>query len=510
MSKKVWQKGVRFGAVCAVLMLCLSMAVSADMTTELTYTFNSYGQAVPVPDLFQPVCFVGGEDLGTYTDSSGEKVEVGSFSKPGDMYIAPNGDLYVCDTNNNRIVVLDKELKLVRVMADFYDPALDESSTLFEPAGVFVDADGAIYISDTGNNRIIRCNEKGEINRTYTTPDINQFNDTIFFEPTRVLVDPQGNLYALCRGIYHGMVLFNSEGEYVTFYGAESVYASAEVRLAQMWKNIMSDEAEEGTAQYVPTEMKCIDIDEDGYIYTIAQSHSTLGTKNEMDSIRKLNAKGADILINKMPTLSLSAFKVAAVRLNMTDITVDGDGYMTIVETTTGKILHFDKEMNLLGMSGCIGYDLGQFQVPSAIEQYGNRIFVLDQSTNLITVMELSEFGQAVHGAVSAYHEGYYDQTVEPWTEVINLSANYEFAYTCLGNAYLNRATEEGYQEALKCFELGRDSIGYNEAYKQLRQIAIREVLIYAVAGVAALAVVLLIVSKVVAFTKKRKTGDRG
>lgn len=498
MSRKFFQRAVRLCAVCLVLVLALSMAVSADMTLELTYIYNSYGQAVPVPDLFEPVRFVGGEDVGCET-----------FNKPGEMYMTGDGYLYVCDTNNNRVVVLDanKDLKLVRVMEKFYDMELQETTYLFEPAGVFVDDDGSIYISDTLNNRIIRCDADGNISRTYTTPEINQFNDEVPFEPTRVLVDQQDNVYALCRGIYHGMVLFNSAGVYETFYGAESVYASAEVRMAQWWKNIMSEEAEEGTAQYVPTEMKCIDIDDDGYIYSIAQSHSTLGTKNEMDSIRKLNAKGADILINKMPKLSMEAFKGAAVRLNMTDITVDNDGYITIVETTTGKLLHFDKEMNLLGMSGCIGYDLGQFQVPSAVEQYGDRIYVLDQSTNKITVLELSEFGQAVHVAVSAYHEGYYDQTVEPWNEVIGLSANYEFAYTCLGNAYLNKGD---YKQALTCFELGRDSTGYNEAYKQLRQIAIREVLIYVIVAILVLIVVLVVVRKIVKTVKNKKKKGRG
>jgi len=509
MSRNVCKSMLRIAAVCLVLALSMGMAVSADMTTELTYTYNSYGQAVPIPDLFKGVTFVGGEDLGTYEDHYGDQVPVGSFSKPGEMYMTDDGLLYVCDTDNSRIVVLDanQDLKLVRVMESFYDKELEEETSLFEPSGVFVTAAGEIYIADTQNNRIIRCDKDGNIDRTYLTPEISQFNEDLLFEPTRILVDDQGNLYALCTGIYHGIVLFNNQGEYETFYGAESVYASAEVRMAQFWKNLMSDEAEEGTAQYVPTEMKCMDIDDDGYIYTIAQSHSTLGTKNEMDSIRKLNAKGADILINKMPILSQTAFKGAAVRLNMTDITVDDDGYITIVETTTGKLLHFDKEMNLLGMSGCIGYDLGQFQVPSAIEQYGDKIYVLDQSTYKITVLELTEFGDAVHTAVSAYHEGYYDQTVEPWNEVISRSANYEFAYTCLGNAYLNKGD---YNKALECFELGRDSTGYNEAYKQLRQIAIREVLIYVVAGVLALVVILFVTKRVARTIKAKKAKGRG
>lgn len=490
MSRNAIKKGLRYAALGCALLLCLTGSVAADPLDEMTYTFNSYGQAVPVPDLFTPVRFVGGENM-----------ECGSLSKPGEMHMAADGLLYICDTNNNRIVVLDKDLNFVRILEEFYDAELEETSYLFEPSGIFVDEDGMLYIADTLSNRIIRCDAEGNINRTYLTPEIGQFNDDVPFEPTRLLVDPQGNLYALCRSIYHGIVMFNAEGKFETFYGAESVYASTEVRLQQFWKSILSDEAEAGTAQYVPTEMKCMDIDDEGYIYTIAQAHSTLGTKNQMDSIRKLNAKGQDILVKKMPKLSYAAFQGAAVRLNMTDITVDENGYMTVIDGSQGKLLHFDREMNLLGMTGCKGYDLGQYQNPIAIEQWGDRVYVLDQTTNVITLLELTEFGETVHTAVSAYQEGYYEQTVGPWNEVISLSANYEFAYTCLGNAYLNNGE---YAKALDCYELGRDSVGYNEAYKQIRKDAIRTVLIYVVVAVVVLIVLAIVTVKLVKRRKRR------
>ncbi|MBQ8683532.1 MAG: hypothetical protein IJ518_03330 [Clostridia bacterium] len=490
MSKKMLVKWLRLTAVCLVLTMCLSVAVSAGVLEELTYTYNSYADAVPVPDLFRAVKFVGGESM-----------ECGSFSKPAEMYMHTDGNLYICDTDNNRIVVLDRDLNFVRILEEFYYPETDETIYLYEPSGIYVDDQERLYISNTQDCSILRCDQEGVIDRMYFTPEISQFNDEVYFEPTRLLVDQQDNLYVLCRNIYQGIVMFNADGEFETFYGAESVFASAEVRMQQLWKNILSDEAKEGTAQYVPTEMKCIDIDSEGYIYTIAQAHSTLGTKNQMDSIRKLNAKGADILVKKMPKLSFTAFQGAAVHLNMTDVVVDEDGYITIIDAAKGKLLHFDREMNLLGMSGCIGYDLGQYQVPSAIEQNGDRVYVLDQSTNMITMLELTEFGQAVHTAVSAYQEGYYDQTVGPWNEVISLSANYEFAYTCLGNAYLNSGE---YQKALECYELGRDSEGYNEAYKQIRKDAIRNVLIYVVVAVVAVAVVAIVLVKIVKNRKRR------
>ena len=484
----------KFRKVCIILIVlavAFCFSVTASAAEPSAYIYNSFQGTAPIPDFYLAETFLRGEDLAC-----------GSFDRPCDLFVDKDGCIYVCDNGNDRIVVLDKSGQLLKVLETFYDPQTEEETTLYRPNGVFVDEEKNIYIADTESERVLYCDGNGVVLQQFTKPDIQQFSEDTQFLPTKVVADAQKNVYVQCEGIYQGLLLFGSDGQFITFYGSETVFASTEVQLSYIWKQLMNQEQREETSRYVPTEIKSIDIDKNGYIYTTAQQHSTLGAKNKMDNIRKLNAKGSNVLLNKMPEAAYLAFSNAAVQFNMIDIAVDDDGFVTIIDNALGKIMYFDKEMNLLALFGSVGHTLGEYQIPSAVDVYGDKMFILDQATNMITVLNRTEFGQSVCDAVLTYHRGYYDQTIEPWEDIVAHSANYEFAYNYLGNAYLSQGE---YQKALNCFELGRDSVGYNEAYKQLRKDDMRNALTYAVPVLAVVLIVALIVVKVVRSKRKSR-----
>lgn len=482
------RKFLKSVAVIAASFACLSVQTLAAVTEPFTYTYSSYQEAVPIPDFY----------LGK-TRLSGEVIGCGSFQNPRDLFVDDNGYLYICDTGNDRIVILDDQYTLVSVIEELVYEETGETTTLSRPNGLFVDGD-RIIVADTESERILYCDRDGKILREVLRPEHSQFSGDTLFLPTKVLVDRQGNLYAQCEGFYQGLVMFDENGEFLSFFGSESVFASVEVQLQYFWQQLMSQEQKDQTSRYVPTEIMAMTIDRNGYIYTIAQQHSTLGVKNEMDNIRKLNTKGKDILVNKMPEAAYTAFKSAATSLNMVDIAVDEQGFITIIDSSAGKVMYFDKEMNLLAMFGSIGYDLNEYQLPMAVDCFGSSLYILDQTTNTVTVLQRTEFGETVCNAVSAYHDGNFADTIGPWNDVISQSANYEFAYSYLGNAYLSQGE---YEKARDCFALGRDSRGYNEAYKHLRTEGVRDILLYVV-PVAAVVIVALIIVRVV--IKKRKS----
>ena len=80
-----------------------------------------------------------------------------------------SGTIYIADTGNNRIRRINAARDSITAFAGTGtagfsgDAAAATSATLDAPAGVFVDSAGAVYIADTGNNRIRKVSTAGII-----------------------------------------------------------------------------------------------------------------------------------------------------------------------------------------------------------------------------------------------------------------------------------------------------------------------------------------------------------
>ncbi|MBI3582645.1 MAG: NHL repeat-containing protein [Nitrospinae bacterium] len=157
--------------------------------------------------------------FGSYGD------DVGKFNEPYD--IAINKDrIYVLDRCNHRIQVFDKGSNLHGIigqrgtvieedLAELFDTPLTLfSSPAFEfPTGISVDSSGNIYIADSGNHRVVKLRQDGEVLLTFgqkgSNPGEFQYphdiaidrNDTIFISDlnnNRIQAfTPQGNFISL-------------------------------------------------------------------------------------------------------------------------------------------------------------------------------------------------------------------------------------------------------------------------------------------------------------------------
>lgn len=85
------------------------------------------------------------------------------FNHPRDLELGPEGDLYIADTDNSRIRALNLATGVVRTVAGTGELGLDEEhgklateTKLKRPFGIAFDADGNLYICDTINSRILR------------------------------------------------------------------------------------------------------------------------------------------------------------------------------------------------------------------------------------------------------------------------------------------------------------------------------------------------------------------
>ena len=75
-----------------------------------------------------------------------------NFSKPGHMALDEAGNLFIADTGNNRILVLDPDFNLVGQIGS--GRSGDDNGRLDAPRGVAASS-GHVWVSDTGNDRIL-------------------------------------------------------------------------------------------------------------------------------------------------------------------------------------------------------------------------------------------------------------------------------------------------------------------------------------------------------------------
>lgn len=82
---------------------------------------------------------------------------------PRDLEIGPDGDLYFADTNNGKIRAIDLEAGVIRTVVGTGELGIDEEegrlateTRLRRPFGIAFDPEGDLYVMDTLNSRIVK------------------------------------------------------------------------------------------------------------------------------------------------------------------------------------------------------------------------------------------------------------------------------------------------------------------------------------------------------------------
>jgi sugar lactone lactonase YvrE len=114
----------------------------------------------------------------SHVDATQTTIDSG-FPQPAGVAVDASGNVYVADSNNNRVVAVSPT-----------GAQTDIGSGFNQPLGLAVDALGNVYVADLGNNRV----EKITPNGTQTTIG------TGFLNPYNVAVDASGNVYVADYG----------------------------------------------------------------------------------------------------------------------------------------------------------------------------------------------------------------------------------------------------------------------------------------------------------------------
>jgi hypothetical protein len=458
-----------------LLALIIAPARAEDDLPYMTYNYDYWSNVVYTPAAYVPDLTLHGTDF----ELLGQPI--GAFLTPQDMCIAPSGEVYVADTGNNRIVVLDGRMqKAVRII-DSFDNA-NVRDTFSSPYGVAVSQKGRIYIADSQNKRIVILNEDGTLSSIVSNPKSDVLEDGFVFIPLKVSVDYADRIYCIAQKMFEGIMVFESGGQFTGFFGTIQVKISL---WEKFWRKIATKEERSKQQLFIPTEFTGIDIDGEGFVY--ASNVDTDG----LQAVRRLNPRGQDVILkgakkNLGGDLWIGGFTMYAGPSKIVDVVCRGKGIYSLLDSKRGRIFTYDHEGNLLYIFGGLGTQAGTFTTPAAIEEKDGRLLVLDAYQSSILTFAPSEYGSLINEAVGLRYDGDEKQAVEIWRRVLRMDENNELANTGIGKAYL-AAGDNG--QAMKYLKLGMNKAYYSVAFKRYRNEWFKKNLNWILSGAILLAV---------------------
>ena len=463
------------------------MAVCA-MERSYTYNYDWWGDVQDSPDAYE-VCNV-------YTSADfGLDVQL---RNPEGMFVKGNM-LYICDTGNNRIVEMERvsteKFEVRRIIDSFRGNV--EVKTFSSPTDIAVSEEGDIYIADKGNGRILKLDQDLNYIMQFDKPIDSTLDPSTTFQPNKIVIDTAGRVYCIATGINKGLIKYENDGIFSGFVGATKVTYDW---VDYIWKRFATQAQREKMEAFVPTEYDNIYMDYEGFIYACTGSVE----EEKLDSgegtpVRKLNLMGNDILVRngEFPVIGDLYFGEGGGYEGpsyFTDVTaLDNDIYICL-DKNRGRLFGYDDQGKTVFAFGGNGNMDGYFRRPAAIEHMGYDLMVLDSLDCSVTLFVPTEFGSLIYQAIDQFDEGDYEASGESWQKVMDIDGNYDLAYIGIGRSLLR---QERYREAMDYFELKYDDENYSKAYKQYRKEWVEEHIVVIVVVILALFLVPLSIGKV-------------
>lgn len=460
---------LRFMAVLPLVALLSALLLAfqppailhAESIPYRSYIYNAFGDPVASPDGYRPTGAWTGADLGA-----------GPLKEPSDLFVAEDGRIFLADTGNGRILVLDRNLSLVHEIRELVHPD-GTADTMASPTGVWKVPSGPLFVADRDNRRILRMTEEGEILQVIGSPPAEEVGENFLFQPTKVAVDGTGILYVMIAGLYRGALQFDRDGSFLGFFGSNTVGGGILTLLQRFNLLFMTRIQRDKQWRSIPQEFSNFDLDARNFLYTCSPSLTV-----PIGQIRKMNFAGSNIYRGDTTAapvawnrgqygdLQSAWVRGTEIATTFVDLDVDANGFVNALDATRGRIFQYDGETTPTFIFGGIGDQAGTFGRPSAIETSGDTILVLDAARNSLTRFEPTPLGRQVREAILAFRDGRYIESIEPWLQVLKTHTNYEPAHVGLGKAYFQMGR---YEDAMAHFELGNDPVGRSQAFQGYR-----------------------------------------
>lgn len=467
-----------------------SYALDTTLPYE-NYTFSESGSEI----ISGPQAYVPSKII------YGEKWDIGTLKEPTDFDVDSDGNIYILDNGNNRVVFLDRNSNF---KGSYSCNTLDENGNeivLNKAKGITV-TESYIYICDTDNKRILIYNKAdGTLSKTVNAPESSLLGDDFIFQPTKVAVDNKGNLYVVSNGTYEGIINMKASGEFQNFFASNSVTTSA---WDLFWRRFSSSKIRKNMEQLVPQDFSSIELDNDGFFLI------TTYTAVDSAMVKRVNQGGVNII------RSLSNVKITgdqnkvysgalAGNSSFCDISSGPDKLYACLDKTRGKVYCYNNDGYLMYTFGTIASQYGGFASPVAISYLDDyRIAVLDSSNGSLTVFETTDYADAINLGIKYQNALDYESAYKQWGSVLEMNGNYQIAQNMIGRACYNTGD---YETAMKYFKACGNTEMYSDAREAIRMNYIYE---YSWVALSLVAIILIVViaRKAIRVAKKRKNPE--
>ncbi|MGN0605069.1 MAG: YIP1 family protein [Oscillospiraceae bacterium] len=438
-------------AIIIALLLILSNMPAIKTYAASSYNYDIQGNAVPSQAGYTAEKAVYGKNIG-----------ISEFSAISDIFRNDNGDMLIADSGNNRIVIADDMLESVSSVIDKIS-FNGEISELKAPEGVCFSAyDSMIYIADTGNSRIIRCDENGIADMIITKPNSVLYNDddNAGFFPKRISIDRSGCIYATVSSSTNGVLMFSADGEFMGYFAANHIKNTAEAANRYFRNLFATYDMRIRKARSIPAAFTSFDIDSDGFMFTCTE------TADGSEAVKKIDFSGDNLYQYSSLHFGDYTDYYDIPEPSISDIDISESGYINCIDRNSGRIFQYDKQCRLMFITGGKSNQLGYFSNISAIESTDDYLFAADYEKNCITIFKITEFGSMVHNAEKLGRKGEYEQALPIWLDVLERDGNYRIAYDEISDAMFFSGD---YENAMQYAEQSMSSERYNKAFEEYR-----------------------------------------
>jgi hypothetical protein len=487
-----------------VLLICV-IAVSslpASAIAYRTYIFSFDNNSVESPHAYVPEKVV---DSVYINDKSREVHNIDwnfletPLDGPQDLFVAPDGTIYIADQRNSRIIALNPDYSGKFILSSFLN-MWGVPDSFNQPRGVFA-TDREIFVADTEKNRIVVFDKQGRHLRIINEPVDDVFPEGHVYKPVSLVVDRAGRIYVVSSTTNQGIIAMSPDGEFLGFLGAiKSVVNPFMI----FWRNFQTREQRQQMLRNVPTEYNNIAIDEDGFLWVTtssidptAQQTATMDNESDYAPVKRLNPQGADVLRRSGFTgpggevghpfgLQMRGPGISKI----IDVALGPEGTWTIIDELRQRAYTYDEDGRLLFVFGDDGPYFGNIQSIQAVAYQGTKMLLLDKAADSFTVYKRTQYGDIMIQALHNQRNRQFDRAVEDWREILKRNNNSDLAYIGIGKSF-HRDGE--YQLAMEQFRFALDIESYSDSFQAYRKLWIENnVIVVPLVVIAIIAAVIL------------------